>query len=346
MKKIGKKAIPAAGGNGTGTKPRRSRRSGAGKRQKKIWTSEEDEILLRLIEKFGPAKWSAIASFIQGRQGKQCRERWHNHLNPNILKSSWGDDEEWKLFLLHKLYGNKWAILAQMINGRTDNTIKNHWNSIMRRKTKQFEARLAEAIADLSNESSEGKFESLLLERIAKGEFDNNNCKKGRKRNYNNFFEKNLLEEFVVRRPGVSGPESLLFEESEEGSRPQARTFVLEQTPKPHARKDTPEYLQETQTNHRSSEPVQEFSAHSIPRVQVTDEKFNIASLFRLSPEGPDEANFLEYSLSKYFKKCDENLCTPRKLSNFEGSNFKLTNQKSPDDATNSRVLTIPMNWD
>lgn len=177
----------------------RKKREKRVKRHKKIWTEEEDVELLKLIKIYGPSKWSVIANFMSGRQGKQCRERWYNHLNPDILKCDWREEEEWKLFLLHRLYGNKWAILSQMIAGRTDNSIKNHWNSIMRRKIKFYESRLKEMM-DKSDQSDLSKFEQILINRISNGEFDNKSSRKGRKRNYNNFFEKNQLQEFVVKK--------------------------------------------------------------------------------------------------------------------------------------------------
>lgn len=56
---------------------------------KKPWTQKEDKLLLKLIEKYGPSRWSAIARSIPSRQGKQCRERWYNHLSPDIRKGNW-----------------------------------------------------------------------------------------------------------------------------------------------------------------------------------------------------------------------------------------------------------------
>lgn len=178
------------------------------KRPKRIWSVDEDTELLRLIGIYGAAHWSTIASHMNGRQGKQCRERWHNHLNPQILKSSWDEDEEWKLFLMHRLYGNKWAILAQLIPGRTDNTIKNHWNSIMRKKVRGYEAQLQKVISD-NSVGSLSKLEQILIERISKGEFDNYSCRKGRKRNYQKFFEQNFLQEFVVAAKEASAQSTM-----------------------------------------------------------------------------------------------------------------------------------------
>lgn len=60
--------------------------------------------------------------------------RWHNHLNPAINKNPWTNEENLLLFILHQHFGNKWAEIARHFNGRSDNSIKNHWNSSMKKK--------------------------------------------------------------------------------------------------------------------------------------------------------------------------------------------------------------------
>ncbi|KAJ4899183.1 Myb-related protein 3R-1 [Raphanus sativus] len=102
------------------------------------WSKEEDDTIIALVEKYGPTKWSTISQHLPGRIGKQCRERWHNHLNPGINKNAWTQEEELTLIRAHQIYGNKWAELTKFLPGRSDNSIKNHWNSSVKKKLDSY----------------------------------------------------------------------------------------------------------------------------------------------------------------------------------------------------------------
>lgn len=100
------------------------------------WTAEEDAILRDKRQLYG-RKWAKIAAHLPGRQGKQCRERFVNHLDPELKKGEWTDDEEAILIAMHQHYGNRWANIAKNLPGRSDNDVKNHWYSTIQRKFAQ-----------------------------------------------------------------------------------------------------------------------------------------------------------------------------------------------------------------
>jgi len=102
------------------------------------WSNEEDESVVHLVHELGTKKWSQIAAQLNGRTGKQCRERWHNQLDPEIKKHNWTPEEESMLVEAHRKFGNKWAKIAACLPGRTDNAIKNHWNSALRRELRKL----------------------------------------------------------------------------------------------------------------------------------------------------------------------------------------------------------------
>jgi hypothetical protein len=101
--------------------------------KKTPWTEEEDEALRRAVREHGRQNWAAIAGAVAGRGAKSCRLRWCQHLAPELDSRPFTPEEDARIVELQRVHGNKWATIARFLHGRSDNAVKNRWNSALRK---------------------------------------------------------------------------------------------------------------------------------------------------------------------------------------------------------------------
>ncbi|KAK9735681.1 hypothetical protein RND81_04G219600 [Saponaria officinalis] len=133
------------------------------KLRKGLWSPEEDEKLLRHITQFGHGCWSSVPK-LAGLQrcGKSCRLRWINYLRPDLKRGAFSQEEENLIVELHAVLGNKWSQIAAQLPGRTDNEIKNLWNSALKKKLRQrgIDPSTHKPLSEVDNENEDEKTNS------------------------------------------------------------------------------------------------------------------------------------------------------------------------------------------
>ncbi|XP_071723699.1 transcription factor MYB8-like [Rutidosis leptorrhynchoides] len=106
--------------------------------KKGTWTPEEDRKLIEYVTRYGCWNWRQLPKFAGlARCGKSCRLRWLNYLRPNIKRGNYTMEEEETIIRLHASMGNRWSAIAAHLPGRTDNEIKNHWHTTLKRRVRQ-----------------------------------------------------------------------------------------------------------------------------------------------------------------------------------------------------------------
>ncbi|KAJ4912055.1 Transcription factor WER [Raphanus sativus] len=130
--------------------------------KKGLWTVEEDKILMDYVKSHGKGHWNRIAKKTGlKRCGKSCRLRWMNYLSPNVKRGNFTEQEEDLIIRLHKLLGNRWSLIAKRVPGRTDNQVKNYWNTHLSKKLGNKDPKTKPSNGDIVHQISHTNPETL-----------------------------------------------------------------------------------------------------------------------------------------------------------------------------------------
>eukprot|EP00831_Metopus_contortus_P046651 TRINITY_DN3750_c0_g1_i1.p1 TRINITY_DN3750_c0_g1~~TRINITY_DN3750_c0_g1_i1.p1 ORF type:complete len:340 (-),score=38.99 TRINITY_DN3750_c0_g1_i1:123-1142(-) len=112
------------------------------KPRRQTWTQDEDDMLLQIVNEYGKERWNLLSQELNKRlagchkNGKQCRERFRNYLDPSLTKEEWSKNERVLFALMHKHFGNSWGKIAKYYKGRSDISLKNLFYSQIRKSIK------------------------------------------------------------------------------------------------------------------------------------------------------------------------------------------------------------------
>ncbi|CAA2939111.1 transcription factor MYB82-like [Olea europaea var. sylvestris] len=125
--------------------------------KKGFWKPEEDLILKKYVETHGEGNWTAVSKKSGLQRGpKSCRLRWKNYLRPNIKRGMMSEDERDLIIRMHKLLGNRWSLIAGRLPGRTDNEVKNYWNTHLNKRASRRPNMNLDSESDKKHQLSSG----------------------------------------------------------------------------------------------------------------------------------------------------------------------------------------------